>query len=248
MKAVIQRVTDASVTVDGQVIAKIGRGILCLIGISTADTEYESEWLKNKILGLKMFPDYKDGEEWGWKHSVMDADYDIICVSQFTLQANLKKGMKPDFHGAMASETSRAFYEDFLAKMRSSYKAEKIQEGKFGGQMYVSLLSDGPCTLLLDSTTDAPAKPVPKQTATAEQKAKAKEKAAKRAAQGQARKAAQGQEGAAGAVNGEGKSEEEKEKLLEEAKGKKEEELIRQAEEKVQDLSQKFESALGHGI
>ncbi|GAA5836115.1 hypothetical protein JCM11251_007373 [Rhodosporidiobolus azoricus] len=245
MKAVIQRVTQASVTVDGEVIAKIERGILCLIGISTADTDYESTWLANKILNLKTFPDYKDGEEWGWKHSVMDADYDIICVSQFTLQANLKKGSKPDFHGAMASETSRAFYEDFLKKMRTGYKPEKIQEGKFGGQMYVNLLSDGPCTLLLDSTTDAPARPVPKATATPEQKAKAKEKAAKRAAQAQARKADQGQQ----AGQGEGdKTEEEKERLVKEAKGKEEAVLIKQAEEKVEELRERFESALGHGI
>lgn len=101
-------------------------GILCLVGIGANDTEYESQWLAAKLLALKVFPEDKEGESWGWKKSVVEADYEILCgeywlpeerswaltllhlaVSQFTLQANLRKGAKPDFHGAKASSLAQ---------------------------------------------------------------------------------------------------------------------------------------------
>ncbi|GAA6026091.1 hypothetical protein JCM11491_003276, partial [Sporobolomyces phaffii] len=130
MRAVIQRCTAASVTVDGQVISSIGRGILCLVGIGTDDTEHEAKWLAAKLLAMRLFPEDKEGESWGWKRSVVDAGYEVLCVSQFTLMANLKKGSKPDFHGAMSSETSKQMYHDFLQDLRTKYAADKIQDGE----------------------------------------------------------------------------------------------------------------------
>ncbi|BGP52773.1 hypothetical protein JCM8202_003852 [Rhodotorula sphaerocarpa] len=180
MRAVVQRVTQASVTVDGQVISQIGRGILCLIGISTTDTAYESNWLASKLLALKVFPEDKAGESWGWKNSVVDAQYEILCVSQFTLQANLRKGAKPDFHGAKGGDEAKQMYHSFLDDLRSKYQADKVFDGKFGAMMDVQLTNDGPVTLILDSATDAPAPPQAKAPMTAEQKQRAKEKVAAR--------------------------------------------------------------------
>ncbi|GAA6041007.1 hypothetical protein JCM8097_000537 [Rhodosporidiobolus ruineniae] len=244
MKAVLQRVKSASVTVDGQVVSSIGRGVLCLIGIGTNDTDHESQWLASKILNLKLFPEDTAGEVWGWKNSVMDASYEVLCVSQFTLQANVRKGSKPDFHGAMGSETSKAFYDTFLADMRSKYKPERILDGQFGAMMDIALVNDGPATIILDSATDAPARPTPKPVATAEQKAKAKEKAAKRAA-GRAGRPVPAAAGEGEKKDGAGRDEEEKVKA---AAGKDEESLIKEAEAKVAELSERFEKSLGHGI
>ncbi|GAA5981520.1 hypothetical protein JCM10908_004141 [Rhodotorula pacifica] len=187
MRAVIQRVTQASVTVDGEVISKIGRGILCLIGISTSDTAYESQWLASKLLGLKVFPEDRDGEVWGWKNSVIEAGYEVLCVSQFTLYANLRKGSKPDFHGAKGGDEAQKLYHDFLEDLRTKYQADKILDGKFGAMMDVQLTNDGPVTLILDSATDAPAPPKAKTPLTAEQKERAKAKVAARQERGKQR-------------------------------------------------------------
>lgn len=81
MKAVIQRCKSASVTVDGKVTSSIGRGILCLIGVGTHDTDYEAKWLSSKLLAMRLFPEDKNGEEWGWKYSVQDAEYEVLCVN-----------------------------------------------------------------------------------------------------------------------------------------------------------------------
>ncbi|BGP12254.1 hypothetical protein JCM10213_000053 [Rhodosporidiobolus nylandii] len=255
MKAVLQRVTSASVTVNGEVVSRIGRGVLCLIGIGTQDTEWESQWLASKILAMKLFPEDKDGETWGWKNSVVDAGYEVLCVSQFTLQANLRKGAKPDFHGAMGSETSKVFYEAFLADLRQKYQADKIFDGKFGAMMDVQLVNDGPVTLILDSRDDCPARPAPKAVVTPEQKQKAKEKAERRAAQQKAAKESRTQADAqtpAAAVeavlDGRGPTKEEESLLVEKAADRKEEELISQAEKAANDLAERFKVTLVHGI
>ncbi|GAA5858352.1 hypothetical protein JCM8547_004662 [Rhodosporidiobolus lusitaniae] len=248
MKAVLQRCKSASVTVDGRVVSSIGRGVLCLIGVGTGDTEHEREWLASKILGMKLFPEDKDGEVWGWKKSVVDADYEVLCVSQFTLMANLRKGSKPDFHGAMSSETSKAFYEAFLQDMRSKYKADKIFDGEFGAMMDVQLVNDGPVTLILDSTTDAPARPVLKPALTAEQKQKAKEKVERRKEGVKKGKASQAQ---AQAQNKTEKTEgltKGQAELVEQASGKRESVLVEEAEKKVKELEESFKSTLGAGI
>ncbi|KAM0755406.1 hypothetical protein T439DRAFT_2716 [Meredithblackwellia eburnea MCA 4105] len=154
MKAVISRCTSASVTVAGERISSIGRGLLVLVGIGTTDTTQDLQWLVGKILGLKVFP--TAGEEegaggGGWKRSVMDVEGSVLCVSQFTLMADVKKN-KPDFRKAMTAEQSRAMYDDFLAEMRMQYVPDRIQDGKFGAMMDVGLTNDGPVTILLDSS------------------------------------------------------------------------------------------------
>ncbi|KAL7341103.1 D-Tyr tRNAtyr deacylase-like domain-containing protein [Rhodotorula toruloides] len=252
MRAVIQRVKQASVTVEGQCISQIGRGILCLVGIGANDTEYESQWLAAKLLALKVFPEDKEGESWGWKKSVVEADYEILCVSQFTLQANLRKGAKPDFHGAKANsgpDVAKQMYEDFLQDLKTKYKAERIKDGQFQAMMDVQLVNDGPVTLILDSATDAPAKPAPKQPATAEQKQKAQEKLAARAAAREARIAA-----SAGASSAEtsgaatpatnGAADGQDEKRSTPVTGKSEETLISEAEQKSRDLAERFKVAM----
>ncbi|GAA5930245.1 hypothetical protein JCM3775_004339 [Rhodotorula graminis] len=180
MRCVLQRVKSASVSVDGEVISSIGRGILCLVGIGADDSKHEADWLAGKLLALKVFPEDREGEVWGWKKSVVEADYEVLCVSQFTLQANLRKGAKPDFHGACPPDVARQMYDDLLADLRRRYKPERIQDGRFQAMMDVQLVNDGPVTLVLDSATDAPARPVAKAPLTEEQKRKAKDKLAAR--------------------------------------------------------------------
>ncbi|KAJ7772993.1 D-Tyr tRNAtyr deacylase-like domain-containing protein [Mycena maculata] len=143
MRAVIQRVTSASVSVDGQVISEISRGIVY-------DTESDVSILTNKLLSLRMFPDLTDSPKM-WKSNVKDVDGDILCVSQFTLMAQTKNGNKPDFHNAMSAKQSRFLYETFLETLRQSYKPDKIQDGRFGAMMNVSLVNEGPVTFVLDS-------------------------------------------------------------------------------------------------
>ncbi|KAJ7286412.1 D-Tyr tRNAtyr deacylase-like domain-containing protein [Mycena rebaudengoi] len=139
MRAIIQRVTSASVSVDGQVISQISH-----------DNASDAATLTNKILSLRVFSDPSDAEKM-WKASIKDVDGEILCVSQFTLMAETKKGNKPDFHNAMPTDKSRDLYQTFLEKLRNSYKTEKVQDGRFGAMMNVSLTNEGPVTFTLDS-------------------------------------------------------------------------------------------------
>ncbi|KAF9645084.1 D-tyrosyl-tRNA deacylase [Thelephora ganbajun] len=149
MRAVLQRVASASVTVDGAVVSEISRGLMVLVGIGTDDTVADIELLTNKILQIRVFDDPATGSM--WKQSVKDINGDVLCVSQFTLFANTHKGNKPDFHRAMGSEKSKEMYALFLERMGKLYKPEKIKDGKFGAMMNVSLTNEGPVTLTLDS-------------------------------------------------------------------------------------------------
>ncbi|KAJ7171958.1 D-Tyr tRNAtyr deacylase-like domain-containing protein [Mycena filopes] len=150
MRAVVQRVASASVTVDGQVISQISRGLMVLVGLGRDDTESDVSTLTNKILSLRVFSDPNDPAKM-WKTNVKDIDGEILCVSQFTLMAETKKGSKPDFHNAMSTEPSRALYETFLETLRRGYRPEKVQDGKFGAMMNVTLTNEGPVTFTLDS-------------------------------------------------------------------------------------------------
>ncbi|XP_063297450.1 D-aminoacyl-tRNA deacylase 1 [Pelobates fuscus] len=153
MRAVIQRVTQASVTVGDEQISSIGRGICVLLGISVEDTQKDVDYMVRKILNLRIFAD-ESGKP--WCKSVMDKQYEVLCVSQFTLQCILK-GNKPDFHMAMPSEHAEPFYNDFLQHMKRAYKPELIKDGKFGAYMQVNIQNDGPVTIELEppaSTTD----------------------------------------------------------------------------------------------
>ncbi|KAJ7355915.1 D-Tyr tRNAtyr deacylase-like domain-containing protein [Mycena albidolilacea] len=149
MRAVVQRVSSASVSVDGQVISQISRGLMVLVGIGRDDTESDVSILTNKILCLRVFSDPADSAKM-WK--TKDIDGDILCVSQFTLLAETRKGNKPDFHNAMPTEQSRELYATILEALRQAYgKSEKVQDGRFGAMMNVSLTNEGPVTFTLDS-------------------------------------------------------------------------------------------------
>jgi len=147
MKAVIQRVLNASVTVDGEMISSIGKGLCVLIGISRDDTDREIDYIVRKILNLRVFDD-EDGKR--WNKSVIDLQLPVLCVSQFTLYAVLK-GNKPDFHQTMANDQSRDFYQRFLSRMSDSHKPEFIKDGLFGAFMQVHIQNDGPVTISVDS-------------------------------------------------------------------------------------------------
>ncbi|XP_076786012.1 D-aminoacyl-tRNA deacylase 1 isoform X1 [Arvicanthis niloticus] len=159
MKAVVQRVTRASVTVGGEQISAIGRGICVLLGISMEDSQKELEHMVRKILNLRVFED-ESGKH--WSKSVMDKEYEVLCVSQFTLQCALK-GNKPDFHLAMPTEQAESFYNSFLEQLRKSYRPELIRDGKFGAYMQVHIQNDGPVTIELESPAPGAASSDPKQ-------------------------------------------------------------------------------------
>nr|XP_057938039.1 D-aminoacyl-tRNA deacylase 1 isoform X1 [Doryrhamphus excisus] len=147
MKAIIQRVTRASVTVGGEQISSIGRGLCVLLGISVEDTHTDAEYIVRKILNLRLFED-ENGR--AWSKSVMEQNFEVLCVSQFTLQCMLK-GNKPDFHSAMPAALAQPFYASILDNMRSGYKPELIKDGKFGAFMQVHIDNDGPVTIEITS-------------------------------------------------------------------------------------------------
>ncbi|KAH9900961.1 D-tyrosyl-tRNA deacylase [Cubamyces lactineus] len=166
MRAIVQRVSSASVTVDNEVISSIGRGLMVLVGIGRDDTTADLESLAKQILALKAFSDEQSGAM--WKKSVKDIEGEVLCVSQFTLFANTSKG-KPDFHRAMASGPSRDLYGSFLKRMGELYRPEKIKDGRFGAMMDVRLTNEGPVTFTLDSRkfeyVEQPSLPSAKSTA-----------------------------------------------------------------------------------
>ncbi|KAI9164619.1 D-tyrosyl-tRNA(Tyr) deacylase [Blastocladiella emersonii ATCC 22665] len=149
MRAVIQRVTEASVTVDGAIVSKIGRGLCVLVGLAIDDTEDDVNYIVRKLLAARLFDDAATGA--AWKSSAKDLGLDILCVSQFTLYGSMAKGNKPDFHGSMGAAGARDMYAGFLEKMRKGYASDKIHDGVFQAMMQVALVNDGPVTIILDS-------------------------------------------------------------------------------------------------
>ena len=146
MIAVIQRVSHASVTIDEIIKSKIGRGLLVLIGIESADTEEDIEWLSNKIANLRIFND----DQGVMNVSVRDSGGEILAVSQFTLQASTKKGNRPSYIKAAGPETARPIYERFVMSLAENL-GKPVQTGEFGADMKVSLLNDGPVTIIIDT-------------------------------------------------------------------------------------------------
>ena len=146
MRAVIQRVSQASVSVDGAVTGSIGRGLLVLVGIATDDTADDITWLTGKIAGQKLFPD----ESARMNLSVVDMAGGILVVSQFTLLASTRKGTKPSWHRAAEPDVAVSLYEEFVRVMETTAGC-RVATGKFGAMMEVSLVNDGPVTLVLDS-------------------------------------------------------------------------------------------------
>lgn len=145
MKAVIQRVKKASVTVEGSVIGAIQEGLLVLLGISKEDTKEEVKKFVNKILGLRIFAD----ENGKTNLSLQEIKGELLVVSQFTLYADCKKGRRPSFVNAGDPEFANELYEFFIELAKE--KVEKVEQGSFGADMKVELLNDGPFTIVLDS-------------------------------------------------------------------------------------------------
>ena len=146
MKAVIQRVSHASVTIDSTVFAEIKAGLLVLIGIEDADNNEDIEWLSNKIVNLRIF----DDENKVPNISVKDMDGDILLVSQFTLQASTKKGNRPSYIKASKPEIAIPLYKNMIQQLEKDL-GKKIYTGEFGADMKVLLLNDGPVTICIDS-------------------------------------------------------------------------------------------------
>jgi D-tyrosyl-tRNA(Tyr) deacylase len=146
MIAVVQRVSEASVTIDGIVKSQIQKGLLVLLGIEDADNDEDIEWLANKIVNLRIFND----AEGVMNVSVKDDGGDIIVVSQFTLHASTKKGNRPSYIKASKQEIAVPLYEKFVNYM-SEVLGNPVQTGEFGADMKVRLLNDGPVTIVIDT-------------------------------------------------------------------------------------------------
>lgn len=149
MKAVIQRVSEASVKVDNQIVGEIGKGLMLLIGIDENDEKTDADWLIQKILNLRIFGD----ENGKLNLSVKDISGEILCISQFTLIADYKKGNRPSFIKAAKPEKAVPLFEYFKEEIAKS--GLKIEKGIFGADMKVSLINDGPVTIVMDSITKA---------------------------------------------------------------------------------------------
>jgi D-aminoacyl-tRNA deacylase len=146
MKVVLQRVSQASVTVESKIVANIQKGLLVLVGIEDADTQEDIDWLVGKIIKMRIFGDENDV----MNCSVQDIDGDIIVVSQFTLHASTKKGNRPSYIKASKPEFAIPMYECFVKSLEKDFN-KKVQTGIFGADMKVSLLNDGPVTVIIDS-------------------------------------------------------------------------------------------------
>lgn len=147
MRFVIQRVKEAAVRIDGDIVGAIGKGFLVLIGVSDKDTEETADKMIRKMTGLRIFED----EEGKTNLSLESVGGELLLVSQFTLYANCKKGNRPSFIEAGAPDKANALYEYIIRKCREMVPS--VQTGRFGAEMEVSLINDGPFTILLDSDT-----------------------------------------------------------------------------------------------
>lgn len=146
VRVVIQRVAEASVGVDGDTVSAIGRGLLVLLGIETADTATDIEWLSGKIAGMRIFSD-ADGK---MNLSVCDISGDVLVVSQFTLHASTKKGNRPSFLKSAAPEMAEPHYAQFCEALEAKI-GKLVGRGIFGADMKVALINDGPVTIVMDS-------------------------------------------------------------------------------------------------
>ena len=146
MRAVIQRVSKASVTIEKNIVSQINNGLLILVGIEPADDETDIEWLSKKIANLRIFND----DNGVMNNSLIDVEGEAIIVSQFTLQASTKKGNRPSYINAAKPEIAVPLYQEFIENFESQIN-KKVGTGEFGADMKVELLNDGPVTILMDS-------------------------------------------------------------------------------------------------
>lgn len=147
MRIVIQRVSEASVKVDNEIVGEIGKGLTLLIGVDESDENIDADWLVKKILDVRVFSD----NEGKMNHSVKDINGEILCISQFTLISDYKKGNRPSYIKAARPDKAIPLFEYFKDEMKKS--GLKIESGIFGADMKVSLINDGPVTLVFDSKT-----------------------------------------------------------------------------------------------
>ena len=145
MRAVVQRVKKAEVRVQGQVVGKIGAGLLVLLGIGKEDSLQEAEWFADKIVNLRIF----DDEQGRMNRSISETRGGLLCVSQFTLYGDCRKGRRPSYDRAAAPAVARGLYDAFVASVRA--RGITVGTGQFQAMMEVELVNDGPVTLLLDS-------------------------------------------------------------------------------------------------
>lgn len=146
MKAVVQRVSNASVTIDNNKVASIGSGLLILLGIVDEDTQEDIQWLTRKIANLRIFED----DNGVMNRSLIDIEGDAIVVSQFTLHASTKKGNRPSYIKAAKPEVAIPLYKSFIMQLEQEL-SKTIQTGQFGADMQVELTNDGPVTIIIDS-------------------------------------------------------------------------------------------------
>ena len=146
MRAVIQRVSKASVDIEGKVTGQINKGLLILLGIEDADTNEDIEWLSGKIVNLRVF----DDENGVMNRSVLEVDGDILLISQFTLHASTRKGNRPSYIKASKPDFAIPMYEKMIVQLEHGL-GKKIQTGIFGADMQVELVNDGPVTIIIDS-------------------------------------------------------------------------------------------------
>ncbi|SFN54878.1 D-tyrosyl-tRNA(Tyr) deacylase [Bizionia echini] len=146
MKAVIQRVSQASVTINEKIVASINSGLLVLLGVVDDDAQEDITWLSNKIVNMRIFPDV----EGVMNNSIIDNHGDVILVSQFTLHANTKKGNRPSYIKAAKPDVAIPLYQDFIKRIESDL-GKPIQTGEFGADMQVTLINDGPVTIIIDT-------------------------------------------------------------------------------------------------
>lgn len=145
MRAVVQRVSSSKVKVDGKIIGEIGLGINVLIGISKEDTMKDLEYIKDKIINLRIFQDENDK----MNYSLLDIKGDILAISQFTLYGDCRKGRRPNFMNAKGGEEAKILYNKFIDMLKET--GLKVETGEFGSHMEVDIQNDGPVTILLDS-------------------------------------------------------------------------------------------------
>lgn len=145
MRVILQRVRSSQVTIDGQVVGKIGRGLSVLVGIADTDTQAELEWIARKCLELRIFPDHGDGR---FDCSVQDIQGELLVVSQFTLYGDCRKGRRPSFDRAATPQKAEQLYDTFIELLRQS--GLRVETGRFGAMMHVDIGNDGPVTLLLE--------------------------------------------------------------------------------------------------
>jgi D-tyrosyl-tRNA(Tyr) deacylase len=151
MRVIVQRVSQSQVTVDGQVMGRIGRGLNLLVGIAKGDTEAELTWMARKCLDLRLFP---TADNDGWEASVQDIGGELLVISQFTLYGNCRKGRRPSFDRAAVPGEAEGLYNRFVALLRAS--GLRVETGKFGAMMAVEIANDGPVTLILEREPTSP--------------------------------------------------------------------------------------------